>query len=260
MLFRSGARELLALELGTRSYTTLDDSWASPILIKDPKGQGELRIVIEEENSKLNLNVIVLPNGRINQAYYDSALRLFKHLKLPVEPLDAIADWIDEEETPRSSGAEADWYLTQKQPYRPRNKHLLTLDEAKRIKGVAAIFEKIKPFITVYGDQASGSPAAAININTAPKELLIALDERISAPLADRIIKSRKETPFKNPAQLAQVPGMEQISTDLMTRISTKGSVYRIRSDGVVNGVTRSIEAVVRMSGTASTVLYWREY
>ena len=138
----SGARELLALELGTRSYTTLDDSWASPILIKDPKGQGELRIVIEEENSKLNLNVIVLPNGRINQAYYDSALRLFKHLKLPVEPLDAIADWIDEEETPRSSGAEADWYLTQKQPYRPRNKHLLTLDEAKQI-GRASCRERV---------------------------------------------------------------------------------------------------------------------
>jgi len=177
-----------------------------------------------------------------------------------MEPLYAIADWIDEEETPRSGGAEADWYLSQKQPYRPRNKPLLTLEEAKRIKGVAAIFDKIRPFVTVYGDQAAGSPAAPLNINTAPKELLMAIDERISASMADRIIAFRKETPFKNPAELAQVPGMEQISTALLTRISTKGSVYRIRSDGMVNGVTRSIETVVRMNGTNSTVLYWREY
>lgn len=256
----SGAQKLLGFELGNRSYSSLNDSWAKPLLIDEPQGHGQLQISITEETGKLNLNAIALPNGSFNQAYYETAQRLFSQLKLPQEPLDAIADWIDEGDTPNPGGAEADWYLAQKQPYRPRNKPLLTLEEARRIKGVAAVFDRISPFVTVYGDQPAGSPAAPININIAPKELLMALDDRISATLADRIIQHRAETPFKHPAELGQVPGMEQISTSLLTRISTKGTVFRIRADGLINGVTRTVEAVVRMNGSTSNIIYWREY
>jgi general secretion pathway protein K len=115
--------------------------------------------------------------------------------------------------------------------------------------------------VTVYGDQPPGAPAAPININTAPRELLLALDERMTEALADRIIEYRTITPFKQPAELGQVAGMQQIATTLLTSISTKGSVYRIRSEGVVNGTTRSIEAVVRMTSSSTpSILYWREF
>jgi len=254
----TGAQRLLTTTLSTQSYSSLADYWAKPLVFEEE--QGQLRISIEEENSKLNLNTIAFPNGTYNEIYHDMAIRLFKQLKLPLDPLDAIADWIDEDTTPHPGGAEADWYLTRKQPYRPRNKPLVTLEELKRIKGVAELFDRISPFVTVYGDQ-PGTAAAPININTAPRELLLALDERMSETLADRIIERRKTTPFKNPAELAQVPGMQQIATALLTRISTKGSVYRIRSEGLVNGTTRTIEAVIRVSGgTTPAILYWREY
>ncbi len=256
----SGARQLLTRNLKNRSWSSLTDTWALPVVVDDPQGHGQLRIAIEEENSKLNLNAIALPNGSYNQAYYDIGRRLFRQLKLPVDPLDAVADWIDEGDTPNQAGAEADWYMALKNPYRPANRPLLTLEEIRRVKGIAPLFDRLKPFVTVYGDQPAGSPAAPVNINTASKELLMALDERITASIADRIISHRRETPFKHPAELAKVAGMEQISTTLLTRICTKGSVFRIRSDGVVNGATRSIEAVVRINGDESSILYWREY
>ena len=254
----AGALELLATALNNQSYSSLADYWAKPLVLDEE--QGQLRISIEEENSKLNLNAIAFPNGAYNEVYHDIALRLFKQLKLPLEPLDAIADWIDEEDTPHPGGAEADWYTALKQPYRPRNKPLVTLEETKRIKGVAELFDRIRPFVTVYGDQAAGG-AAPININTAPRELLLALDERMTASLADRILEHRKATPFKHPAELSQVAGMQQIAPALLTRISTKGTVYRIRSEGVVIGTTRSIEAVIRIVGSSTpSILYWREY
>lgn len=253
----SGALQLLTLGLNTQTYSTLSDPWAIPFVFEEE--QGQLRIIIEEENSKLNLNAIAFPNGAYNEVYHAIALRLFKELKLPVDPLDAIADWIDEEETPHPGGAEADWYQALKQPYRPRNKPLVTLEETKRIKGVAELFDRLSPFVTVYGDQPAGS-AAPININTAPRELLLALDERMTETLAERIIEHRKTTPFKHPAELVQVPGMQQIGTALLTRISVKGSVYRIRSEGLVNGTTRTIEAVIRIGGSIPSILYWREY
>lgn len=255
----TGAQQLLALTLNNQSYSTLNDAWAKPLVLDEALGQ--LRIRIEEENSKLNLNAIALPNGGYNAVYYAIALRLFKVLKLPTDPLDAIADWIDEDDTPHPGGAETGWYQSQKQPYQPRNKPLMTLEELKRIKGCGPVFDKLGPFVTVYGDQPAGSPAAPININTAPRELLIALDDQMTEALADRIIEYRTTKPFKYPAELAQVPGMQQIATTLLTRITTKGTVFRIHSEGVVNGTTRTIEAVVRMTGGSTpAILYWREY
>lgn len=255
----TGAQQLLTQTLNNQSYSSLSDTWAKPLVFDD--AQGQLQIRIEEENGKLNLNAIALPNGTYNEAYFAIALRLFKILKLPTDPLDAVADWIDEDKVPHPGGAEADWYQAQKQPYRPRNKPLMTLEELKRIKGCGEIFDKISPYVTVYGDQPAGSPAAPVNINTAPRELLMALDEQMTESLADRIIEQRKTQPFRDPAELAQVPGMQQIATALLTRITTKGTVFRIHSEGVVHGTTRTIEAVVRMSGGSTpSILYWREY
>jgi len=253
-----GAQQLLQLNLNNQSYTSLQDVWTKPLILDEE--QGQLRISIEEENGKINLNAIALPNGQYNEVYRDIAVRLFKLLKLPLDPTDAIADWIDEDNSPHPDGAEADWYRAQKQPVRPHNKPLTTLEEIKRIKGVAEVFDKIRPFVTVYGDMPAGAPAAPININTAQREVLQSLDDRIDDALARRIIEHRAVTPFKNASELAQVPGMESITTGLLTRISTKGSVYRIRSEGVVNGTTRTVEAVVRMAGSQASILYWREY
>jgi general secretion pathway protein K len=112
----------------------------------------------------------------------------------------------------------------------------------------------------VYGDAAPGAPAAPVNINTAPREVLEALDERISPELAKRIAEYRRLSPFKHPAELAQVAGMESIAPALLSSITTKGWVYRLRSDAMVNGSTRTVEAVVRLTGGSSIVLYWREF
>ena len=88
----------------------------------------------------------------------------------------------------------------------------------------------------------------------------MALHEQMSDDLATRIIDYRKTTPFKLPADLAKVAGMESIATALQTRIITKGNVYRIHSQARIGETTRLVEAVVGINGMQATVLYWREY
>ena len=107
---------------------------------------------------------------------------------------------------------------------------------------------------------AENQVAAPININTAPKELLTALDERISDSLAEQIIDYRKNNPFKNPYDLVRMPGMERIAPGLQTRIAAKSNVFRIRAEAQVNGTTRVIETVVNFAQGAPVTLYWREY
>ena len=254
----TGSIKLLQRELGGQSFSSLQDRWATPLVLEEEKGT--LRVTVEEENGKLSLNHVALPNGTFNEAYYGIAVRLLKKLGLSPDLCDTLADWVDENEEPHPGGAESTWYLARKPPCKAKNSRLETLEELSLVKGFAGKpLEQLRPFVTVYADDPA-APAAPININTAPRELLLALDDRMTDSLADRIMEYRKTTPFKSPAELTRVSGMEGIATGLQTLIRTKGGVYRLRSEATVNGTIRVIEAVVRPIGTQPTVLYWREY
>ena len=99
---------------------------------------------------------------------------------------------------------------------------------------------------------------APININTAPEELLAALDETLMrGDLVQRILEYRKTKPIK---ALADVPGLETM-TQLAVKVVCKGTTYRIRAEGKVGESVSVAEAVVtNVEAQKPTVLYWREY
>jgi general secretion pathway protein K len=259
----SGALALLQFSLPKKSYTSLHDFWAKPIDL--PEEQGTLRIMVEDENARLSLNHIVGANGTFidekdpTGSYYGTALRLFRKLTLPASDLcDAVADWIDENDIPKPGGAENQWYASRKPALKAKNSKLDTFEELSLLKGFSSeVIDKIRPFVTVYGES---SVAAPINVNTASKEILMALDERITDSQAEQIIDYRKNTPFKDKSEIVKVPGMERIATGLQSRITAKSTLFRIKAEGRVNGTTRIVEAVVSFAGSTPATLYWREY
>lgn len=252
----TGSIKLLQRELGGQPYTSLQDRWASPLVLEEEKGS--LRVTVEEENGKLSLNHVAFPNGTFNEAYYGIAVRLLKKLGLSPDLCDTLADWVDEREEPHPGGAESVWYMAQKPPYQARNNRLETLEELALVKGFGGkALEQLRPFVTVYADNQTAAP---ININTAPKELLTVLADGMTDDLAQRIIDYRKSTPFKQIDDLNKVSGMDRFYTGLQGLYAIKGSVYRLRSEATVNSTIRVIEAVVRPAGLQPTVLYWREY
>ena len=256
-----GGTRLLQTVLSAQSYTSLNDPWKSkPLHLEDERGV--LDVFIEEESGKLNLNTVVPPSGEYGGSYPAGVLsRLLKRLKLPTdELLDPLADWLDENDEPHRSGAEAGWYGRLKPPYLPRNGPLQTVEELRLVKGfTTAVFAALRPYLTVYPDN-PGAPTAPVNINTASPEILASLDESMSDDLVKRIIDRRKSEPFKNSADLVTVPGLEQIATGLQTRITTKGAVYRLLATARVGEISRTVEAVVRVGGSRAEFLYWREY
>ncbi len=255
-----GGVRLLQTLLAAQSYTSLNDVWkVRPLHLEDERGV--LDVFIEEESGKLNLNAVVPATGVYSGTYYGGVLtRLLTRLKLSTELVDPLADWIDENDEPHQRGAEGSLYQSLTPPYLPRNGPLQTLEELRLVKGfTGATFAALRPFITVYLDT-PGSPVAPVNINTAPPEILAALDENLSDELVKRIIEQRKSEPFKIPADLVKVAGLELIGTSLLTRITTKGGVYRLMATSRVAETARSIEAVVRVGGSRAEILYWREY
>ncbi|HET6419405.1 MAG TPA: type II secretion system minor pseudopilin GspK [Geobacteraceae bacterium] len=249
--------KLLQANLADQEYSSLLDKWAQPIEIEDDKGK--LRVEIIDESGKLNLNSIVFPNGTVNPAFFPMAQRLFSSLKLPVDLCDAVADWMDTDDEPRPGGAETSYYKTLPTPYMAKNAPLDTFDELRLVKGFdEKTLNTLSPFVTAYND-GSGAPFSPININTAPRQVLAAIDENMNDMLAGRILDYRKTTPFKSTNEVSNISGLETIGIGLQGKISVKGTVYRIFSQATVNGTTRIVEALARADGSQPAILYWRE-
>ncbi|WP_026843034.1 type II secretion system minor pseudopilin GspK [Citrifermentans bremense] len=238
------------------NYTSLLDLWAQPQSLD--MGEGTVSISIEEESGKLNLSNATNDMGTLN-TWTELTTQLFTELKISTEvmqPTDltaALIDWVDLND---NGAAESNYYKTLTPPYSAKNKKLETVEELALIKGYTpSVIAKLKPCITVYGDDTE--LVSRININTATKEVLAALG--LSKDLVERILDYRKTRGIKDEKELGSIPGVDKGFTS-WDKITYVGNVYRIRVEGKVRESVAVAEAVVRITDNSAVVLYWREY
>ena len=252
-----GARIMQQL-LPSMDYSSANDTWAKPIRQEDENGS--VTVVITEESGRINLNTLVRPDGSWEEFTRSTLLRLGRRLQIPDSTWDALGDWLDKNDEARSGGAESPYYATRRPPYAARNGAMLSLQELSLVKGFTPEFvRKLQPFVTVFTGQ-PGAGISQVNINSAPREVLMALDDRIDERLADRIIEERRVRPFKSVGELSRVSGMEQISQQLAGKVTVKGALFRIQATAQVRETGRVVESVVRLSGSTPETLFWQEY
>lgn len=244
-------------------YDTLDQIWSRPVPPIE-LGDGAILVTLEDEERKINLNKLVLPNGI---APDEQRIAVFRKLLtiLDIEPTiaDAVVDWLDVDDTARVGGAESSYYLSLPFPYRAKNDLFDTVDELRLVRGMTAdLFEKLKPFVTVHS-------SGAVNVNTAPKEVLMALSAgqdaaeggEISAATADQVIEYRKGNPFQNARDIGNASPMLR---DLYDRtrfrdlIDIKSTAFHVRSTGTLSNTYRTIDAVGLRSGSDIQWRFWR--
>ncbi|HEY7585692.1 MAG TPA: type II secretion system minor pseudopilin GspK [Candidatus Deferrimicrobiaceae bacterium] len=245
------------------AYDTLDQVWSRPVPQID-LGDGTILVAVEDEERKINLNRLVLTNGN---APDEQRLAVFRKLLviLDIEPsfADAVVDWLDNDDAPRVGGAESAYYLSLPFPYRAKNDLFDTLDELRLVRGFTPEkFEKLKPFLTVHS-------SGAVNLNTAPKELLMALSAgqdaaeggEIDSASADQIVEYRKGTPFRDPRDIRNVsPAIRDLydKTRFRDLIDIKGTAFHVRSTGDVAGTYRTVDAVGVRAVNDIQWRYWR--
>ncbi len=259
----AAARIVLREDAGDNQYDTLDEIWSRPVPPID-LGEGTIRIVVEDEERKINLNRLVLPNGN---APDDQRLAVFQRLLeiLEIDPslADAVVDWLDNDDTPRVGGSESAFYLSQPFPHKAKNDFLDTVDELRLVRGVTPeVFERLRPFVTVYS-------SGKVNLNTAPKQILMALSAgqdaaeagEITGTTADEIIEYRTEKPFRQAAEIRNVsPFLFDLyqKTRFRDLVDVRGTAFHIRSTGEFAGTSRAIDAVGIRAGKTIQWRYWR--
>ncbi len=99
----------------------------------DPAGTA-LRNGLVDESGRLNLNRLL--NFELDE---DQSREMLMYLPdMTEEVADAILDWIDSDEIPRTYGAESDYYTSLEPPYETRNGAMESIDELLQVAGVTA--------------------------------------------------------------------------------------------------------------------------
>ena len=187
-------------------------------------GNGTYTVSIIDESGKVDINAasdVVLKNLLVN-------------IGVPEEEADTIVDsmmdWKDSDDLHRLHGAENDYYLSLQNPYKAKNARFDSLEELLLVKGVTADIlygskerKGIIDFLTVY------TKKNKININAAPKEVLMAIPG-MTPELADSLISSRQTIAT---AGTTNVQGVLGENYSLMSRYITTGGSNVFAIDAV---------------------------
>ncbi|ULA63048.1 MAG: General secretion pathway protein GspK [Nitrospira sp.] len=242
------------------SYDSPTDLWAMPIK-NYAIGDGFLSAQIEDERGKLNLNDLATIAGDAIQkkAKIDRFKRLFELLQLNPDLVDAVVDWVDQDDNQEPAGAESLYYQSQRPPYRAANAPLSGPGDFRLIKGFTPeIVDRLSRYATLFPLEGGG----LVNINTADSLVIQALDPAITQSMAAEIIQGR---PYKKKEDLDRVSSFKDIGAKL--RVGQSG--YDVSSDFFsarlaikVNDVTKTVWVVLQRDANKgdSLVKYMQVY
>lgn len=220
----SWVRSILARDRRDTQLDGLGEDWARPVDFL-PVEQGGLRGGLEDLQGRFNLNNLASSKS---QVYLQQWRRLFRILELDVGQAQpaaaAIIDWIDANNTPTSGGAEDDEYQGRELPYRAANQPLRSPSELLAIKGIGReAWAKLAPLVTAL--PLNGQTPTPLNVNTAKKEVLMALSDNMVATKVDSWEKSRTKDPVENPQKL-YAPPYDVLPADVQPDLLSAGSDF----------------------------------
>lgn len=220
-------------------------------------GTGRYVFRLFNESGKINLNRMNARSGTILN-------NLLVNLGVAKEKadiiVDSILDWIDPDDLKRLNGTESDYYQSLPNPYKAKNGRLDTLEELLLIKEMSPdiLFgtkeqKGLIHFITIYTNN------TRVNINAAPKEVLMALPG-MTEDIANRIIELREAAEFKTTQEIQSIPGIDYRVLRLLIDMGEL-NIYTIESVGFQREEKKGygIRAIVSLEGSGvSRFVYYK--
>jgi general secretion pathway protein K len=201
---------------------------------KGKLGNGYYTVRITDDSGKIDVNNMT-----------DASAIIFKNLLLNSGVsgedadiiTDSVLDWIDTDDLVRLHGAENDYYQSLPNPYKAKNAPIDTLEELLLVKGMTPEIlyggkdkKGLIDFLTL-GSQ--GGSQAMININAAPKEVLMALPG-MTPEMADGIISFRQTKEITNIGEVQGLTGANGGQGGQMSQYMTTGdsNLFTIEASG----------------------------
>ena len=186
------ARAVLSDDRRLGDVDHLGEPWAMrlpPMSVES----GELAGYIEDQQGLFNLNNLV-KGGKVNLAQLAHFQRLLSLLGLPAALAGTLADWVDADSEPQpQGGAEDETYLALQPPYLAANRPLIDLAELALVRGFDdGVRARLRPFVTAL------PVFTAVNVNTAPPEVLAAVVDGLGLDGARDLVAQRTRAYFRD--------------------------------------------------------------
>lgn len=251
---RSGYHQaVLFLETDGEKAPNVDhggERWAKPV--EFPLGRANVRVEIQDSPRRINLSLINNDDGQVNAKMASIVRRLVYVLGHDSEVGDRIVDYID-------GDTKGEYEIG------ARNARLHNLEELLRIDGIPreALYggevrgRKVKgvmEYMTLWPRTSAEGGAGAVNANTAPVEVLMALSDKMSQSTANAIVAYRETRKsdgstqsFESVNDLRNVSGVtDELLTEIQGQIAFKASHFEIRVRSSVANVAKSWLYVVK--------------
>lgn len=221
---------------GNPDVDHLGEAWAQTVSV--PVEGAMLNGSVQDLQGRFNLNALLDANGQPNQVMIERFKNLLRLLGLDENIAEAVVDWIDADNNPRPGfgGAEEDFYLLQAPPYRAANTLMTSASELRLIRGMDdEAYQTLIPFV-------SALPASdtAINVNTAPAEVLAALEQNLTLQIGKELVEAREADEF---ATIAEFTGHNLLANHQIdpNMVDVKSNFFR------VDAVAKFDQAVARL-------------
>ena len=247
------ARALLFDDGRSSSIDDLDEPWALRLPPVPVEG-GELVGYIVDQQGLFNLNNLV-SDGKLNVTQFARFQRLLSILGLPESLADAVVDWIDADNQPQpQNGAEDEYYLALDPPYLAANRPMIDVDELALVRGFdPSVRARLAPFVTALPDP------TAVNVNTAPPEVLAALIEGLDLDAARLLVARRNSAYYRDNADFKNQLGKGATVPDQDIRVR---SDYFLASLRVTSGGAQARGKVLlaRLDASRWPTIVWSKY
>ncbi|GAB3448197.1 type II secretion system minor pseudopilin GspK [Massilia solisilvae] len=234
-------------------YTSLDQIWATPLAetrldqyIERERVQGEnfnatLSGNVIDASSRYNLSNLA-KGGQLDATQAEIFSRLLGNLQLNPSLALKTAKFVAASQSPATP--------PQPQPPQPAaapastNMKLVQLEDLLAIPGYTqAMIEKLRPFAIVL----PSTSTTLVNVNTAPAEVLAALDKEISLMQAKTLVDYRNRAPWDVLAKFARQVNLDDTALDGVATV--KSNWFLVRSHIKLDRATLNVEALVSREG-----------
>ena len=267
-----GAEELaaLALMLDARKDSTLEqprddlrEFWAQSTMPYTLDEGGVLFGSIEDLSGKFNLNHLAhnsMAEAGVKKfsSPQEQFIRLLQCVTSPplsvsqaIEVTEAIGDWIDADDEPRSSGAEDMWYGGQQPPYRAANRSMASVSELRLVRHITPqLYEQLLPLVTVWPRK-----PGLINIHTIAQPLFRTFNgdgnlNPLSEEDARVLITERRDVGFNDVDSMLENPIFHgKTVSELKSFLGTSTKYFRFSANVELQSLEMDMYSILERSG-----------